>query len=167
MWHPECLHVRPKENEHFLSFHKGFLSITVLSLNGKTMKRIDIRLLNICCFCPLALQTFALLCCCLVFLLCVFEKRRGEEPEWRKSRTGEITGSQKDVSGSLSQRVAMPHPWVQGSSAYWPREGSCQALRFTMVPSSPDLCGISRPKPIMLSVCPVLLYQAQEAFPPQ
>lgn len=50
---------------------------------------------------------------------------------------------------------AVPHLGIRGSSAYWPREGSCQAWRLTMRHSGPDLRGVNRPKPMTLNVCPV------------
>lgn len=49
----------------------------------------------------------------------------------------------------------VPHLCIRGSSAYWPREGSYQAWRFTMRHSGPDLHGVSRPKPMILNVCSV------------
>ena len=56
--------------------------------------------------------------------------------------------------------MEIPCPWVQGLSVYWPEKAAARHGRFIMWHSSPDLCGINRPKPTGLSVtqyfCPGL-----------
>lgn len=80
--------------------------------------------------------------------LCVFAKRGGEEPEWRKTRTD-------DWEPGRCARALVPQRVPVFAFEVHLLIGPEKAWRFTMRHSGPDLHGVNRPKPMILDVCPV------------
>lgn len=88
------------------------------------------------------------------------------------SQNGERPGhenvlNQKDVSGSWCLRGWEFPSLGSRFLCLLAQRRHFHARRFRMWYSRLDPCESNRPKPIILSVRPVFLWQAQEAFPPQ
>ena len=69
------------------------------------------------------------------------------------------------MSGSWCSRGwKFPNPRFKAYLLIGPEKAAARHGRFIMWHSSPDLCGINRPKPTILTVRLVLLYRAQDLF---